>query len=51
MPLYIKAKMGRAIFCAKAQDRDEPTLGGDPSILKERARLHKAAAFTAAMEE
>ena len=55
MPLYIKAKMGRAIFCAKAQDRGNPTLGGDPDILtdilKARARLHKAAALTAAMEE
>ena len=51
MPLYIKAKMGRAIFCAKAQHRENPTLGGDPAILKTRAHLHKAAALTAAMEE
>ena len=43
--------MGRAIFCAKAQDRENPTLGGDPAILKARAHLHKAAALTAAMEE
>ena len=39
------------MFCAKARDRDDPTLGSDPVILKTRVHLHKAAAPAAAMEE
>lgn len=51
LPLCIKAKMGRAIFCLKAKDREDSAVRGNPALLSEKDRLHKATALREAMEE
>lgn len=38
MPLYLKAKMGRSIFMAKAADRADPVLRGNPEARKDSPR-------------